>query len=407
MKSSNRNREIIDESDVFVDVHRAIRRMAPAPQTRVPRGKVVTDTSRPSEEQVEADANGDGLHRSQSAEPRKASIPELGTSPKVSTFLMRRRSSGSTPHKAGKDDRITLRSDDPDLKQHLKHLGPSNAANRPKNTRINTVKIKPGIPSTIPENRPQPADGTASTPLHAPQGGVGEGLLDNAGLEASDGAHTVARGYGTMTPGADRLSLKSPSNKQKDAATSPRESPTSAPAEPNETTKLIVDESAMSSSQTNLLTGSHDQARDRSRQRSRSVSTIASLPEQRSRSPTPPKKRNTARSGSISENIVDVNGVRKVVLETTSSDSGDADAQSEDKPLLSQSQTDGAQDSRKTGASSPDSEAAGDGDGDGDKDKSKKKKRKKRGKKKTGGEAGASGSESQPLLGGGGGGQGS
>ena len=41
---SNNDREIIDESDVYVDVHKAIRRMAPAPRTRVPKGKVVPDS---------------------------------------------------------------------------------------------------------------------------------------------------------------------------------------------------------------------------------------------------------------------------------------------------------------------------------------------------------------------------
>jgi len=53
--------EIIDESDVFIDVHKAIRRMAPAPRARVPRGKALNDISRkPSEAPVpEAETNGE------------------------------------------------------------------------------------------------------------------------------------------------------------------------------------------------------------------------------------------------------------------------------------------------------------------------------------------------------------
>ena len=39
------NREIIDESDVFIDVPKAIRRNMPAPQFRVPKGVIVTDPS--------------------------------------------------------------------------------------------------------------------------------------------------------------------------------------------------------------------------------------------------------------------------------------------------------------------------------------------------------------------------
>ncbi|KAF2649099.1 DUF21-domain-containing protein [Lophiostoma macrostomum CBS 122681] len=359
--------EIIDESDVFIDVHKAIRRMAPAPQTRVPKGKVVTDTTRPTEQKLgKQGADANGQERSQSAEPRKASIPELGTSPKVSSFL-RRRSSGNQEGPQKNGERVVLRSDDPDVKQHLKHLGPSNAANRPKSTRINTVKIKPGmgIPNTIPENQPQPADGAVTTPLHAPQGGIGEGLLDNAGLEASDGVHSVAVGYGTMSPDADRISFKSPSNKHEATGEESPASPKSIAVDEN--TKLIVGtRSALD--------------RDHSRQRSRSVSTIGSLPHSRSESPAPPKKRHTARSGSISENIIDLNGVKKIVLETTSSDDDDK---------ANGDQADGTQDRTSTPETDK-SENTADGD------KKSKKKRKKRGKKKNKGGDG----ESQPLLGG-------
>jgi metal transporter CNNM len=365
-------REIIDESDVFIDVHKAIRRMAPAPQTRAPKGKVVTDTSHPTEQKlgkkISVDANANGLERSHSAsaEPRKASVPELGSSPKVPSFLIRRRSSGNqeASHKNG--ERVVLRSDDPDFKQHLKHLGPSNVANRPKSTRINTVKIKPGmgIPNTIPENQPQPADGAVTTPLHAPQGGVGEGLLDNAGLEASDGVHSVAVGYGTMTSNSDRMSFKSPSNKHRAAGGDSPTSPKSIAVDEN--TKLIVGNRA-------------GQDEDRSRQRSHSVSTIGSLPHSGSGSPAPPKKRNTARSGSISENVIDLNGVKKIVLETTSSDDDDK---------AKGDQTDAAQDR----TSSPETEDKSENTADGD--KKSKKKRKKRGKKnKKGGDG-----ENQPLL---------
>ena len=116
------------------------------------------------------------------------------------------------------------------------------------------------------------------------------------------------------------------------------------------------------------------------RQRAHSVSTVASLP--RSTSPSPMKKRHTARSGSISENIVEANGVRKIVLETTSS------SDSEDKALLAQ--TDGAQDHKDntdTDTTQTGSQAGG----------NSKKNRKKRGKKKKNGNASG---ENQPLLGG-------
>jgi metal transporter CNNM len=145
---ANIPREIIDESDVFIDVHKAIRRMAPSPRSRVPRGTVVTELPmKPSEEllQIPKDSQPHGdTHR-------KLSLPESSDAA-YKSFLVRRRSSGN------KGPVVPIRPEDLDLYSHLKHLGPSNAANRPNPTRINTVKIKPGavpdIPSTIPEYRP-------------------------------------------------------------------------------------------------------------------------------------------------------------------------------------------------------------------------------------------------------------
>jgi metal transporter CNNM len=370
-------REIIDESDVFIDVHKAIRRMAPAPRARVPRGKVITDVPRKASEQplieVEEEAQPNG-HA-----PRKLSLPETSENPPLTSFLVRRRSSGNKGAEP-------LRSDDPEVYRHLKHLGPSNAASRPKSTRINTVKIKPStaaaIPQTIPEyERPAIPDRSSlgsSSGVVLPeskglQGGVGEGLLASAGREASDGVHSVAVGYGTMAPGGDRMSWKSGRSGMRDAEEEPRSPKSNA----NGGDYLVVDNSKQ-----------HDEDEDDnhnhdSRARARSVSTIASLRSARSRSKSPPKKRHTARSGSISENVVDVNGVKKIVLETTSS------SDSDDKVILL-SPTDGAQDDSKghsdADSANPGSQAGG-----------SKKKRKKRGKKKKG-NAG-DGSESQPLLG--------
>jgi metal transporter CNNM len=349
--------------------------MAPAPRARVPRGKVITDVSRKPSEQPLIDVE-EHLQPTGDA-PRKLSLPESSDNPPLTSFLMRRRSSGN---KAAEP----LRSDDPELYRHLKHLGPSNAASRPKSTRINTVKIKPSIaptiPQTIPENEHPPIPDRSSliSPLgvvlpenNSLHGGVGEGLLASAGREASDGVHSVAVGYGTMAPSGDRMSWKSGRSGLRDADDEPRSPKSNA----NGNDYLVVGNTKQDDDSTE---------HDNSRQRSRSVSTIASLRSARSRSKSPPKKRHTARSGSISENIVDVNGIKKIVLETTSS------SDSDDKILLL-TPADGAQDDSKEGHSDAESANPGSQNGSG------KKKRKKRGKKKKG-NAGDS-SESQPLLG--------
>lgn len=265
--------------------------------------------------------------------------------------------------------RLTLRSDDPDIREHLKHLGPSNAATRPKSTRIPTVKIKPGIiPTTIPENAPKPSDGVFTDPSEDTQGHVGEGSLPSAGREASDGVHSVVVGYGTMAP--ERMSWKSGNSRLRPTDEDVPTSPKSGAASPTEHTKLVID---------NLGDRHEEQSEEptAAKRRSQSISTVGSLRSIRSRSTSPPKKRHTARSGSISENIVDVNGVKKIVLETTSSS---------DEEVKGLHQADDVQEP----VQSPESHSAATQSSGG------KKKRKKRGKKKK--NAGGNGSESQPLL---------
>jgi metal transporter CNNM len=340
--------------------------MAPAPRTRAPKGAVVVDTLKVAEQVAiesgsENEPNGSG--------GRTLSLSEATNDPlRPATFMLRRRSTG------GKQGRSPLRSDDPEVLQHLKHLGPSNAANRPKSTRINTVKIKPAhansptpdIPDTIPEYTKPPSRGVLAHPSHAPEGGIGAGLLSSAAGEASDGVHSLALGYGTMAPSGDRMSWKSGQSGLKQAGDEPT-SPKSAP---------IVDDN------------NHQEANgeNKPKQRRNSVSTIGSLRSARSRSRSPPKKRHTARSGSISENIIDVNGVKKIVLETTSS------SDSDDKAALARS--DGAVDSKTHSLNPSEAHSEAESANAGNKSVGKKK-RKKRGKKKKGGDS----SESQPLLG--------
>ena len=308
----------------------------------------------------------------------KSPFSDGPTAAKPTTVLMHRRSSG---HGHSLDHgRLAVRSDDPELREHLKHLGPSNAATRPKSTRIPTVKIKPGIPNMIPENTQRPSDGAVIMPSHAPQGGVGEGILESAGREASDGAHSVAVGYGTMQ--SDRMSWKSGNSRLKtkdedDALQSPKFT-----GGENADTQIIIDNRGDES-----RTGKSQESEETPQpiRRTKSASTIASLRSIRSYSKTPPKKRHTARSGSISENVFDVNGVRKIVLETTSS------SDSEDKAL--RAQTNDAQDRDRLTSSHSESQSTETGAQAGG-----KKKRKKRPKKKKNG--GSNSGESQPLLGG-------
>jgi metal transporter CNNM len=453
--------EIVDESDVYVDVHKAIRRLKPAPFTRVKRvekGEVVTDPD-PQVPYSEQEGDLDEERRSRrgsrrgsyagSDGGRKPSLHEYGRSPPAGhTLFLRRRSSGG--------EAISVRSDTPEMRQHLRvHLGPSNVASRPKSTRINTVKIKPGVDQlgVLPETQQSPRDGRPPV-IHLQSDDAIEtedeatettGLL--AGKVASDATHAV--GYGAVTsPSAKTKDMtlsglvRAETNGYQPDETSPlrqsstqsheeRHSPKSQPStslehsrpvkssrsRTNTTTlhtppKLVLDLTPSKEDLTRLDSRDGEQtsrintdspvepthtdptseggpsyaavaAADQKDgvpngppSRTNSVSTIGSLQSIDSNSQAAGKKRLSARSGSITEQIVEVGGVRKIVLETTSSsDEGDAGASVEL--------------SKKGGE-----EAKADGTTDKKDKKKKRKKRAGKAKKKNQGEEGA------PLLGG-------
>ena len=285
------SREIIDESDVFVDIHKAIRRMAPAPRTRVPKGTVVTDAQKDadkSEGQLinhdhgEEEPQHNVLRRMASEDKspwRKTTTLELSSSPKT-TFLIRRASGNSGINDVGLAPK---RSDASDIMEHLKHLGPSNLASRPRTTRYNTVKIKPGVPK-IPENT---AKNFSSQPMAIVGGGkptgiIGEGLVGSAGRLAKDGVHALQVGYGSID--RPRTSRSSQAN---------------------------GDPESIGEGHSKQPVSSHKS----SESSSRSNSTVGSLPE---REDGRRRRTRTARSGSITENVIETGGIKKVVLETNS-----------------------------------------------------------------------------------------
>ena len=288
--------EIIDESDVYVDVHKAMRRANPAPKSRVPKGEVVTDIDDSlaveNEPLIDVDNGKDpreALQRHHTVDGRGAkpngTNAELATSPRPRGDLSRRKSSGfQVP-----SEHESIHPKPPmsaEMRKHFEHLGPSNPASRPKTTRFNTVKIKPAVGSSkADESNAKPSD-TSTTPRSsfAAQGGVGAGLVSSAGKDAKDGVLAVQAGYGTIP---SSTSPTSPKQSKKDTLAPP--------------------------------TGNHHQ-KPSNHSRSDSQSTLGSMhsgmksPVSRSRS-----HRGTARSGSITENIIDAGGFKKTVLEMTSS----------------------------------------------------------------------------------------
>ena len=345
--------EIVDESDVFVDVHRAIRRAMPAPKMRVPRGQVV-------EEPPSAATNGDliDIEENQALSPndiQRTKTAEVVNQNAKMAPAMRRRSSANS--QAG-DRKHPPRAATGELKEHLKHLGPSNLASRPKATRFNTVKIKPGADgnriASLMEGRATPVRRISEsvTDFH---GGIGEGVLPTAGKPASDGVQALHAGYG------------SPNDKRPSSASK------AVQALPSELQENKADDG-----------GEGAKAERPSVRKTDSESTVGSLPDNRTRS----KSRNyqskgPARSGSITENIIDANGVRKIVLETTSSSESNEDDESGANRTRSQSNQNGSnpQDNGKENQDTTDNQT-----------KKKRRRRKKNG-------ASDGDGERQPLLG--------
>lgn len=140
------HREIIDESDVFVDVHKAIRRMAPAPKSRVPKGKIVEEppsyAAAPQGELVDVDGEAQAPEGSKTSAARRRSSVEAPPP----RFQMRTQNTKDSDPRVGW---ITQRGATDEIREHLKHLGPSNLASRPRHTRYQNVKIKRGSVSPM------------------------------------------------------------------------------------------------------------------------------------------------------------------------------------------------------------------------------------------------------------------
>lgn len=354
--------EIVDESDVFIDVHRAIRRAMPAPTRRISRQIVAELAAQPPSSELIDIQEHDLLSPADLQQ-----VNTVDTLPGKSKHLsaLRRHSSASNN---GPEIPRVKRAPTEEIMEHLKHLGPSNLASRPKATRYTTVKIKPGTEATTQSSgvagiaTPVRRISESATDYY---GGIGEGVLKSGGKTASDGVQAVQHGYGTMS--------SSPPNERR----------------PQSATKGIQADllSATPTNQPDPVGSASDRPGLPSKA---SSSTIGSLPDSQARPRSPYyHSKGPARSGSITENIVDTNGYRKVVLETTSSSESNADEDNSGANKGTTSFDSGKSVHSKHSVDDPRSIIA---EPDGTANSSSKKKKRKR--KKRGNATG----ESEPLL---------
>ncbi|KAF6228168.1 hypothetical protein HO133_007898 [Letharia lupina] len=292
--------EIIDESDVYIDVQKGLRRMNPAPKSRVPKGQVITDVEDNLADREEAliDLGEDKKDPHQAMRRHATSFDTHAHEANGRPEDLRRHS--STAYTSDREG--GQKKPKPQIRDHLKHLGPSNLASRPRQTRYNTVKIKPGS-GTLGDAMSKASDNSDTTPRNsiAAQGAVGAGLLSSAGKDAKDGVLAVAAGYGSIPPGA-------------------------SPPSPNKSRRGLAALAENGDREREEDSPGENRTGSKHRSRVNSESTLGSM---HSGTKSPPKtKRGAARSGSITEQIVDAGGIKKTVLEmTSSSDSGEGGAQ--------------------------------------------------------------------------------
>ena len=380
--------EIIDESDVFVDVHKAIRRMAPAPRTRVPRGQIVADS-------ISSVANvheGNLIDLDEGASPSPVDLQRKGrdpdhlppkarghdysSSPRRSLPHVRRHSSANSQVGELKGPR---RTNPEELREHLKHLGPSNLASRPKATRWASVKIKPGsgadmqaMNSASSGKAPHRRESESASSF---RGAIGESLLQSGGVDGKDGVQAVQQGYGGTSLGSPR---GQPPRSSASKVVQPSPS-----RDQSQTSDVEVDKEDGTSQSPGHT------ARSRPLERSRSGGTTRSLPGRAnngSESPTY-RSKGPARSGSILENVVDSNGIRKVILEMTSSSSNEEEDNSGANKGAQR------QDGGRESLTNAKLRGGGDENQAGDESNQSTKKRRKRKKKHM-----QTKGESQPLL---------
>lgn len=345
--------------------------MAPAPKARVVhRGHVVDKPALQIPEEDLIDLSGhlvDASKRIGNGDDRNHgpmhTHAAFGTSPK--TTFMKRSTSGTDAQP------IAVRGNVNDMREHLKHLGPSNVASRPKTTRYQTVKIKvPGVgPVSAPSARAASVTGSGYTrsiidePYHddpSVHGGEGAGLV-SSGMEAKDGVQALQQGYGTLN-----------------YSTSPKNARIEAPivAEGPSYQAPTYRKSMRDYSPAVLSRNNSDKSSD----------TLKSL---RSGSPRP-WKRGTARSGSITEHTIEQNGFQKVVLQTSSSDIEESGESSHGKKSASNSPD------LKSSGSKQDANGKTDENGNAKGEETKKKRRRQRKKKPKNGE-GSTGGEGSTV----------
>ncbi|RPA84775.1 DUF21-domain-containing protein [Ascobolus immersus RN42] len=258
------SREIVDESDVFIDVHKAIRRLNPSPLFRRS-----ISAARPMVDDLAQRASDAGKIAGINPSEAEVTITAAKNGKEARVGAAHQHSQSLDLLKFGNE--IT-----PEMMQHFKHLGPSNAAANPRKTTSKTVKIK-----GVGPHPPGPSNNSQSNNSQhlSPYDGNNE---HNTVYGAVDGNGPPANRDGSISP------MPEYHNDPFDAFVKPN-------SRPNSTTPGNRSGASSSSSSRQFLT----------------VDTY-----------TPGGSKRVARSGSLVENVrQSASGYTKTVIELSSSES--------------------------------------------------------------------------------------
>lgn len=196
----------MDESDVYVDVHKAIRRLNPAPRAkRINEAAALAAAATASAKKVDSsvliDIAEDGTGQTITVGSLGAmSDTEIDDRPRTAIFMKRRSSEGPDGQRNGGDP-VPIKASLDDMKQQLR-LGPANRAAKPLSNKREVFKIKQGLPPHQPTTEthgcssrmpPRSATETAAPPSRTSGEDERTPLLEGKGKESDEGV-TKANG---------------------------------------------------------------------------------------------------------------------------------------------------------------------------------------------------------------------
>lgn len=150
---TNNRREIVDESDVYIDVHKAIRRLTPAPRARCGHVDVAAAAGHAGTA-IAAKKTSDNTTLVGHDEADDGSTLKVGSlgalsdggdgrySPKVAVLMKRR---GSVGPDGRVEAPISVKTSLKEMKSSQLRLGPANRAAHPRSNTRNVFKIKQGL----------------------------------------------------------------------------------------------------------------------------------------------------------------------------------------------------------------------------------------------------------------------